>query len=119
MNRMARSCRQIHAGVSAKSASQRPTRCRQGGGAGARATSIMEDAWNNLSLRLARPVTRPTLSLQNPPLDLVPSTRALPPSQPYQKRLGSGHPAAPACAVGAFRTSGRHQRRAPILDRPA
>ena len=28
MNRMA-SCRQIHAGVSAKSASQRPTRCRQ------------------------------------------------------------------------------------------
>ena len=31
---------------------------------------------NNLSLRLARPVTRPTLSLQNPPLDLVPSTRA-------------------------------------------
>ena len=39
MNRMARSCRQIHAGVSAKSASQRPTRCRQpvcqGAGAGA------------------------------------------------------------------------------------
>ena len=49
----------------------------------------------------------------------MPSTRALPPSQPYQKRLGSGQPAAPACAVGAFRTSGRHQRRAPILDRPA